>query len=96
MTGQPPGRPAGPARGQGRGSFVESVLTTVDKFYSEVVQHIKPWAPAPPRIRESEAAAPDELITEDEILAGGGNRSSENPDGVLQANLNGMAEAESL
>ena len=39
---------AGPARGQGRGSFVDTVLTAVDKFYSEVVQHIKPWVPAPP------------------------------------------------
>jgi hypothetical protein len=27
---------AGPARGQGRGSFVDSVLTAVEKFYSEV------------------------------------------------------------
>jgi hypothetical protein len=49
------------------------VLTAVDNFYSEVVQHIKPWAPAPPKVKESEAVIPDELIPEDEILAGGGN-----------------------
>jgi hypothetical protein len=68
---------AGPARGQGRGSFVDSVLTAVDKFYSEVVQHIKPWAPAPPKVKESEPVTSDELIPEDEILAGGGNGPDE-------------------
>jgi hypothetical protein len=52
---------------------VDSVLTAVDKFYSEVVQHIKPWAPAPPKVKESEPVTSDELIPEDEILAGGGN-----------------------
>jgi hypothetical protein len=71
---------AGPARGQGRGSFVDSVLTAVDKFYSEVVQRIKPWAPAPPKIRENEAATPDEAIPEEDVLAGAGNRDDEDPD----------------
>jgi hypothetical protein len=45
---------AGPARGQGHGSFVNSVLTAVDAFYAEVVQHIKPWAPAPPKVKDDE------------------------------------------
>ena len=70
---------AGPARGQGRGSFVDSVLTAVDNFYSEVVQHIKPWSPAPPKVKESEAVAPDDLIPEGDILAGGGNHHDEDP-----------------
>jgi hypothetical protein len=46
---------AGSARGQGHGSFVNSVLTAVDAFYAEVVQHIKPWAPAPPKVKDDEA-----------------------------------------
>jgi hypothetical protein len=71
---------AGPARGQGRGSFVDSVLTAVEKFYSEVVQHIKPWASAPPKVKEGEAVIPDELISEDEILAGGGGGNDPGPD----------------
>jgi hypothetical protein len=50
------------------------VLTAVEKFYSEVVQHIKPWAPAPPKVKEGDAVIPDELISEDEILAGGLDR----------------------
>jgi hypothetical protein len=40
---------AGPARGQGHSSFVNSVLTAIETFYTDVVQHIKPWNPAPPR-----------------------------------------------
>ncbi|HEY6492352.1 MAG TPA: hypothetical protein VIZ43_03705 [Trebonia sp.] len=70
---------AGPARGQGRGSFVNSVLTAVDNFYSEVVQHVKPWAPAPPKIQESEAVPADGLISEDDILAGDGDRHDQEP-----------------
>jgi len=61
---------AGPARGQGRGSFVDSVLTAVDRFYTEVVQHIKPWAPAPPKVRESETAADDSPVALDVAVTG--------------------------
>ncbi len=64
---------AGTARGQGRGSFVDSVLGAVDKFYSEVVQHIKPWAPAPPKVKDNEPVALDEPISTDGILAAGDN-----------------------
>jgi hypothetical protein len=59
------------------------VLTAVDKFYSEVVQHIKPWVPAPPKVKESEAVTPAELIPEDDILAGGGNGHDEDSDRKL-------------
>jgi hypothetical protein len=40
-----------------RGSFVNSVLAAVDAFYAEVVQHIKPWAPAPPKVKDDEATS---------------------------------------
>jgi hypothetical protein len=56
------------------------VLTAVEKFYSEVVQHIKPWAPAPPKVKEGEAVIADEPISEDEILAGRGNGHDEGSD----------------
>jgi hypothetical protein len=52
---------AGPARGQGHGSFVNSVLAAVERFYTEVVQHLKTWVPAPPRVRDDDSAAPDPL-----------------------------------
>jgi len=74
---------AGPARGQGRGSFVDSVLTAVNKFYSEVVQQVKPWAPAPPKIRDNETVAADEPISEDEILAGHDGGCREEPEEMV-------------
>ncbi|MCW2787923.1 MAG: stress response protein [Aeromicrobium sp.] len=46
--------PAGSKRGRGRGAFIDSVLDTLDTFYGEVVQHIKPWTAAPPRLREAD------------------------------------------
>ncbi|MDQ1414176.1 MAG: hypothetical protein QOE07_2764 [Acidimicrobiaceae bacterium] len=42
---------AGTKRGQGRGSFVGSVLALVDSFYENVVQHIKPWTPPAPTVK---------------------------------------------
>src|SRR5215467_8337899 len=45
---------AGTKRGKGRGSFVASVLDSVDTFYAEVAQHIKPWTPPPVKVRDDE------------------------------------------
>ena len=53
---------AGPARGQGHGSFVNSLLMAVETFYTDVVQHIKPWNPAPPKVREGEPPLSDEPV----------------------------------
>jgi hypothetical protein len=53
---------AGPARGQGHGSFASSVLTAVENFYTDVVQHIKPWNPAPPKVKEGEPPLSDEPV----------------------------------
>ncbi|MCW2839984.1 MAG: stress response protein [Aeromicrobium sp.] len=59
--------PAGSKRGRGRGAFIDSVLDTLDTFYGEVVQHIKPWAAAPPKLREADRTTdvPDELVSTD-------------------------------
>lgn len=74
---------AGPARGQARGSFVDSVLTAVDKFYSDVVQHIRPWTPAPPKVRDNETETPDEPIPSDDILRSGDDCHHEDSDRIL-------------
>jgi hypothetical protein len=42
--------PMGVKRGNGRGSFVESVLHVVDDFYADVVQNLKEWSADPPRL----------------------------------------------
>jgi hypothetical protein len=43
--------PMGAKRGRGRGAFIDSVITAVDVFYENVVQHLKAWAAAPPKLR---------------------------------------------
>ncbi|MEU4800827.1 hypothetical protein [Actinosynnema sp. NPDC023587] len=50
--------PAGTKRGTGRNSFIDSVLGAVTGFYEDVVQNLKPWAAAPPRIRPDETFTP--------------------------------------
>ncbi|PZS20246.1 MAG: hypothetical protein DLM57_01945 [Pseudonocardiales bacterium] len=47
---------AGTKRGQGRGSFVGSVLTLVEDFYETVVQNIKPWTPPAPSVKPKPGA----------------------------------------
>jgi hypothetical protein len=61
------------------------VLAAVDKFYSEVVQHIKPWAPAPPKIRDNDAAPSDDPISSDDILAADNDGYREDPDQMLMS-----------
>ena len=41
----------GTKRGRGRGSFIESVLDAIDTFYADVMQQLKAWSAAPPRLR---------------------------------------------
>jgi hypothetical protein len=42
----------GSKRGRGRGSFIDSMLDAVDAFYGEVLQYLKAWSAAPPKLRE--------------------------------------------
>jgi len=49
--------PAGTKRGSGRGSFIDSVLDAIDDFYEQIIQNLKPWMPAPPKLR-----SPEEVI----------------------------------
>ena len=51
-------RSIGTKRGRGRGSFIDSVLEAIDSFYAEVLQHLKAWSAAPPKLRpEADAIA---------------------------------------
>jgi hypothetical protein len=45
---------AGTKRASGRGSFIDSLLTAVDDFYEQVLQNLKPWMAAPPRLRSAD------------------------------------------
>jgi hypothetical protein len=46
--------PMGTKRARGKGAFIDSVLDLVDAFYGDVMQHLKAWSAAPPRMRETE------------------------------------------
>jgi hypothetical protein len=49
----------GTKRGRGRGGAIDSVLDAVDFFYGEVLQHLKAWTAAAPKMREV-AELPDD------------------------------------
>ena len=61
-----------------RGTFVHSVVTSVEAFYSTVVQPLKPWVPAAPKLPEDvttdalaeQAAGPEERSTPVDHAAG--------------------------
>lgn len=54
--------PAGSKRGTGRGAFIDSVLSAVDDFYEQIIQNLKPWMPAPPRLRSADDIQPVEPV----------------------------------
>lgn len=47
-------RPIGTKRGRGRGSFIDSVIATIDDFYETVLQQLRAWSAAPPRLRQAD------------------------------------------
>ena len=49
----------GTKRGRGRGSFIDSVLTSVDGFYAEVLGSLRAWAAAPPKLRAVHPEPPE-------------------------------------
>jgi hypothetical protein len=55
-------RAVGTKRGRGRGSFIDAVLDGIDDFYREVLENLRAWSAAPPRLRERQP--PQELIDE--------------------------------
>ena len=59
---------AGTKRGQGRGSFVGSVTSQVNRFYGEVVQYLKEWSPRPPRPQDLPSKSDDQSSDASSIL----------------------------
>lgn len=55
---------AGTKRGTGRGGFIDSVLSAVDDFYEQVIQNLKPWMPAPPKLRSLEDTVEAEPVSQ--------------------------------
>ena len=44
--------PMGTKRGRGRGSFIDSVADSINRFYSQVMQSLKAWTATSPKMRE--------------------------------------------
>jgi hypothetical protein len=47
--------PMGSKRGRGRGAFIDSLLNAVDEFYIDVLQSLRAWSPAAPKLRQPQA-----------------------------------------
>ena len=52
--------PMGTKRGTGRGSFIDSVLATIDGFYAQVLQQVRSWTPHAPQLPKSGKTAVEE------------------------------------
>jgi hypothetical protein len=52
----------GSKRGQGRGSFVSSVLDLLDTFYESVMQQLKAWSAPPPKLRPPQPEEPEPKV----------------------------------
>jgi hypothetical protein len=48
--------PLGPMRSRGRGGAIDSVLTAVDRYYADVLSHLRAWSAPPPKLRDEAAA----------------------------------------
>jgi len=52
--------PMGTKRLTGRGSFIDSVLATIDGFYAQVLQQVRSWTPHAPQLPKSGKTAAEE------------------------------------
>jgi hypothetical protein len=56
-------RPMGLKRDAGKGSFIDGVLDLTEEFYRKVLQGLRPWKPAPPKLKPK-SAGPEEGLEE--------------------------------
>jgi hypothetical protein len=83
----------GTKRGRGRGSFIDSVLGATDTFYADVLQHLKAWSAAPPKLRHPGSTPEDVEPTRPASLRSTDYSSQDGPepvDGVAPAPVGPM------
>lgn len=49
--------------------LVSSVVSAIDRFYAEVVQHIKPWTQAPPKVKDDEPSPAGQIVAAKTVAA---------------------------
>lgn len=59
-------RPMGLNRIVGKRSFIDSILDTIDEFYGNVVQHLKEWQPAAPKLQKNTEEGTDSPTDKDD------------------------------
>jgi hypothetical protein len=74
--------PAGAKRGTGRGSFIDSFLDAIDGFYEQVLQNLKPWIAAPPRLRSSDETAVTEPVAKSLVSTSISSQDGPQPEGA--------------
>jgi len=76
--------PMGAKRGRGQGTFIDSVLNLIDVFYGDVMQHLKAWSAAPPKMRET-GPVPGEkpALTSTALSSQDGSEVPEEPEPVI-------------
>jgi hypothetical protein len=81
----------GTKRGRGRGSFIDSVLVGVDSFYADVLQDLKAWSAAPPKLRPAKATEMEDVETTHPASLGSTDFSSQ--DGPVTVTATDIAVA---
>lgn len=82
-------RPMGLKRSLGKRSFIGSVLDTLDDFYGDVVQHLKEWQPAAPKLpTKSSVELPSPMsegpTSQTDVVSGNLGDSSEEMESSIQ------------
>lgn len=78
--------PMGAKRGRGNGALIDSVLDLLDAFYGAVMQHLKAWSSATPKMRGQDIEQSDPAILSSVALS--------SQDGVEPVSDNASREAE--
>jgi hypothetical protein len=82
----------GTKRGRGRGSFIDSVLSASDAFYADVLQHLKAWSAAPPKLRQPGPTPPNAEPTKPHSLSSTEYSSQDGAEPVDAGSVNAESE----
>ncbi|MGH2752079.1 MAG: hypothetical protein ACRDK3_14585 [Actinomycetota bacterium] len=80
-------RNLGLKRDASKGSFIESVVSATKDFYGDVLQHLRAWKAAPPKLKRLEERPEEEIISPrapDEIRTAIGKAEGQNEDDALE------------
>ena len=75
-------RPMGLKRLAGKGSFIDSVLDTIDDFYGDVVQRLQEWQPAAPKLQKDKVEETDPPAVKEAVAIGSSNGQSKSNQSV--------------